>query len=120
MYLDSPQGLRRIGYYNRVQGFINFTTSITRNFTGDGIRCSYKKCENKKYRYPNVVMIHLLHKRFMENYLCWYAHGELFVRNKRIRERVVGSTSRASNMQGVANNNSNPYRNMIMDAMRMK
>jgi len=34
-------------------------------------------------------------------------------------ERVVGSTSHASNVHGVANDNSNPYRNMVMDAMRM-
>jgi hypothetical protein len=55
----------------------------------------------------------------MENYKCWYAHEELFVRNKSIEERVVGSTFSASNMHEVANNNSNPYRNMVMDAMRM-
>jgi hypothetical protein len=64
-------------------------------------------------------MMHLLHKEFMENYLCWYAHREVFVRNKRIGERVVGSTSSASNVYGVVNDNSNPYRNMVMDAMRM-
>jgi len=64
-------------------------------------------------------MMHLLHKGFIENYLCWYAHGELFVRNKSIGERVVGSTSSASNVHGVANDNSNPYRNMVIDAMRM-
>jgi len=34
-------------------------------------------------------------------------------------ERVVGSTSSASNMHEVGNENSNPYRNMVMDAMRM-
>ena len=32
MYWDSPQGLRRMDYCNGVQGFINFTTSIPRNF----------------------------------------------------------------------------------------
>ena len=48
MYLDSPQGLRRIDYCNRVQGFINFTTSIPRNFIGGGIRCPCRKCQNKK------------------------------------------------------------------------
>jgi hypothetical protein len=37
MYRDSPQGLRRMDYYNRVQGFINFATSILRNFIDDGI-----------------------------------------------------------------------------------
>jgi len=32
---------------------------------------------------------------------------------------VVGSTSSASNVHEVANDNTNPYRNMVMDAMRM-
>jgi hypothetical protein len=34
-------------------------------------------------------------------------------------ERVVGSTSNASNVHGVVNDNSNPYMNMVMDAKRM-
>ena len=42
--------------------------------------------------------MHLLHKGFMENYWCWYAHGEVFVCNKSMREMVVGSTSSASNV----------------------
>ena len=32
---------------------------------------------------------------------------------------MVKSTSSASNVHEVVNNNSNPYRNMVMDAMRM-
>jgi hypothetical protein len=56
--------------------FINFATSIPRNFTRDGIRCPSRKCQNKKYLHPDVVMMHFLHKGFMENYQCWYAHGE--------------------------------------------
>ena len=108
MYRDSPQGLRRMDYCNGVQGFINFATSIPRNFTKGGIRCPCRKCENKKYLHPDVVMMHLLHKGFMENYLCWYARGEVFVRNKSMGERVVELTSSASNVQGVANDNSNP------------
>jgi hypothetical protein len=55
----------------------------------------------------------------MEDYLCWFAHRELFVRNESMGERVVGSTSSASNVHAVANDISNPYRNMVMDAMRM-
>jgi hypothetical protein len=35
-------------------------------------------------------------------------------------ETVVGSTSSASNVHEAANDNTNPYRNMVMDAMRMK
>jgi hypothetical protein len=34
-------------------------------------------------------------------------------------ERMIGSTSSASNVHGVVEDNSNPYRNMIMNAMRM-
>jgi hypothetical protein len=64
-------------------------------------------------------MMHLLHKEFMENYWCWYAHGEVFVCKKRMGERVVGSTSSAKNVQEAANDNTNPYMNMVMDAMKM-
>ena len=53
-------------YCNGVQGFFNFTTSIPRNFTRGGIRCPCRKCLNKKYLHLDVVMMHLLHKGFME------------------------------------------------------
>jgi len=109
MYRDSPQGLRRMDYCNEIQGFINFTTSIPRNFTGGGIRCPCRKCQNKKYLHLDVVMMHLLHKGFMKNYRCWYAYIEVFVHNKSMRERVVGSTSSANNVHEVANDNINPY-----------
>jgi len=89
MYRDSPQGLQRMDYCNGVQGFINFATSIPKKFTGCSIRCSCRKCQNKKYLHPDVVMMHLLHKGFMENYQCWYAHGEVFVSKRRMGERVV-------------------------------
>jgi len=69
--------------------------------------------------HQDVVTMHLLTKGFMEDYLCWYAHEELFVPNKSMVERVVGSTSSASNVHEVVNDNCNPYRNMVMDAMRM-
>jgi hypothetical protein len=63
--------------------------------------------------------MHLLTKGFIEDYLCWYAHGELFVPDESMEEQVVRSTFSASNMQVVGNENSSPYRNMVMDAMRM-
>jgi len=64
-------------------------------------------------------MMYLLHKGFMENYRFWYAHREVFVSKKRTGERVIESTSSASNVHEAANDNTNPYRNMVMDAMRM-
>ena len=33
---------------NEIQGFINYTTFILRNISGGGIRCSCKRCKNKK------------------------------------------------------------------------
>jgi hypothetical protein len=99
--------------------FINFATSIPINFTRGGIRCPCRKCQNKKYLHSDVVTMHLLHKGFMENYQCWYAYREVFVSKRRMEERVVGSTSSASNVHEAANDNTNPYRNMIMDAMKM-
>ena len=104
---------------NWVQSFINFITSIPRNINGGGIRCLCRKYKNKKFLYPDVVTMHLLQKGFMKDYLCLYVHEELFVRNVSMVERMVGSTSSASNVHGVTNDNNNPYRNMVMDAMRM-
>ena len=106
-------------YCNGVQSFINFVTSIPRNFTRGSIRCPCRMCQNKKYLHLDIVMIHLLHKGLMENQ-CWYAHGEIFVSKRRMGETVVGSTFSASNVHEAANDHkTNPYRNMVMDAMRM-
>jgi len=86
MYRDSPQGLRRMDYCNGFQGFINFATSIPRNFTDGSIRCPCRKCKNLKFLHQDVVTMHLLTKGFMEDYLCWYAHGELFVPDESMEE----------------------------------
>jgi hypothetical protein len=55
----------------------------------------------------------------MEDYMCWYAHRKLFVYNESMIERVVVSSSSANNVHGVANDNSNPYMQMVIDAMIM-
>jgi hypothetical protein len=34
-------------------------------------------------------------------------------------ERMIGSISSSSNMHGVIDDNSKPYRNMVIEAMRM-
>ena len=48
MYQDSPEGLRKMNYCNEVEGFINYTLSNMRYISGDSIRCSCKRCKNKK------------------------------------------------------------------------
>jgi len=46
-------------------------------------------------------------------------HIENYLFVESMVERMVGLTSSASNVHGVVNDNSNPYRNMVMDATRM-
>jgi hypothetical protein len=48
-----------------------------------------------------------------------YAHGKPYVPYNTMVERMVGSTSSYSNIHGVVDDNSHPYRNIVMDAMRM-
>jgi hypothetical protein len=106
-------------YCNGIQGFIKYVTSIPRNISGGSIRCPYKRCKNKKFHNPDVVTMHLLYKEFVKEYLCWHVHEEPFVPHETMVERMVGSTSNASNVHIVVNDNNNPYRTMVMDAMRM-
>jgi hypothetical protein len=71
---------------------------------------------------PDIVTIHLtssIKKRFMEKYLCWFALREPYVPYKTLVEMMFGSTSSFSNVYGVVDYNSNRYRSMVIDAMRM-
>jgi len=63
--------------------------------------------------------MHLLQKGFIEKYICWYAYGEPYIPQVTMVERMVGSTSSVSNVYEVVNDNSNPYKNMVMNTMRM-
>jgi hypothetical protein len=51
--------------------------------------------------------------------MCWYAHEDPYVPHETIVERMVGSTSSASNVHWVVNHNSYPCRNIVMDMIRM-
>ena len=52
--------------------------------------------------------------------MCWYPHEEPFVPHDTMVERIiVGSIYSFSNMHEVVNDNNNPYKTMVMDAMRM-
>jgi len=46
-------------YCNGVQGFINYVLSNLKNISGDGIRCSCKRCKNKKVIDSDIVTMHL-------------------------------------------------------------
>jgi len=51
--------------------------------------------------------------------LCWFVHREPYVPFKTMVEKMVGTTSSSNNVHDVVDDNSNPYRNMIIDMLRM-
>jgi hypothetical protein len=116
----SSKRLQRMKYCNRIKGFINYTLSNPRNISRNGIRCPWKRCKNKKFIDPDVVTMHFFYqKRYMEKYLFWFAHREPYVPYETKVKRMVGSTPSSSNVHGVVDDNSNSYRNMVIDVMRM-
>jgi hypothetical protein len=106
-------------YCNEIEGFINYALSNSINISGGNIRCLCKKCKNKKVSQLRCCNEISSIKKVYEENLCWFAHIEPYVPYKTIIERMVRSTYSFSNMHGVIDDNRYPYRNMVMDAMRM-
>jgi hypothetical protein len=119
MYRDSSQGLFRENYYKEIKGFIYFVLSYKKNISGGEINCSCVECKNKKFHQTEVMVMHLLKKEFVEKYLKRFAHEEPCVPYKTILERMIDSTSSSSNIHEVLYDNSNYYRSMVMDTMRI-
>jgi len=99
----------------RVEDFINFILSNLKNIIECEIRCPCVKYKNKKFHHKDVVMMHLLKKEFVDKYFCWVPHVPYTI----MFERMVDLTSSSSNIHEFAYDNSNPYRSLVMDAMRM-
>jgi hypothetical protein len=55
----------------------------------------------------------------MKKYLCWFTHEKPYVPYETMVERMVGSTSTSSNVCEVVDDNSNPYKSIVMDLMRI-
>jgi len=55
----------------------------------------------------------------VDRYLCWFIHREPYIPHETMVERISGSTFSSSNMHEVIDENSNPYRNIIIDVMGM-
>ena len=58
IYQVSPEMLCKVDYYNEVEDFINYTLSNPKNISGDNIGCPCKRCKNKKFLDPDVVIMH--------------------------------------------------------------
>jgi hypothetical protein len=51
--------------------------------------------------------------------MCWYAYEEPYIPHEIMVEMMIGLTSNTSNVHGVVDDDSNPYRTMIMDIIGM-
>jgi hypothetical protein len=93
-----------MNYCNDVGGFINYALSNLENISEGNIRCSCKSCKNKKVS---------------QSRCCYNANREPYVPYETMVEKIVESTSNSSNMHEVVDDNSNCYRSMVMNALRM-
>jgi len=89
MYQVSPEGLCTMDYCNEIESFINYALFNLKNISGISIRCSCKRCKNKKFLNPDIVIMHLLQKGFMKKYLCWFAYEEPYFPYKTMVERMA-------------------------------
>jgi hypothetical protein len=66
MYRVSPERLHIMDYCNEIAGFINYALFNSKKYINGGGICPYKRGKNKKKIDPDIVMMHLLQKRFIE------------------------------------------------------
>jgi hypothetical protein len=76
-------------YCNEIEGFINYVLSNLKIISGSGIRCPCKRCKNKMFLNPYIVIMHLLQKGFMRKYLCWFAYEEPYFPYETMVERMA-------------------------------
>jgi len=119
MYRDPPEKLRRMDYCNEIEGFINYTLSNPRNINGDGIRCSCKRCKNKKFLDTDVVTMHLLQKKVFGELLMLVCTRRTICSSRDQGRNDDWSTSNSSSIHEVLDDKNNPYRDIVIDAMRI-
>ena len=63
-----------------VDEFIAIATSDPLTMEGDKIVCPCTICKNKKFLVPDLVMVYIYKKDFVQGYQNWTLHGEPFWR----------------------------------------
>ena len=106
-------------YCNEVEDFFNYALSNLRNISRGCIKCSCNRCKNKKNRFRccnDSCFTKRVHREILVLLCTQRTIGFLTYRG---RDRMIKSTSSASNKYGVVDDNSNPYKDMIMNVMKM-
>ncbi|XP_050211492.2 uncharacterized protein LOC126661677 [Mercurialis annua] len=83
MYVRLEDGYLHPRFAKGVEEFVEFAKRHPQFMDGAKIRCpcNHTKCRNKGYLDEVTVMCHLGKNGFMQNYYCWYNHGETYVPN---------------------------------------
>jgi hypothetical protein len=69
MYQVSLERLCMMDYCNEIESFINYALFNLKNISGISIRYPCKRCKNKKFLNPDIVIMHLLQKKVHEKIL---------------------------------------------------
>ncbi|XP_057246857.1 uncharacterized protein LOC125499464 [Beta vulgaris subsp. vulgaris] len=93
---DNGRNLRP-EFLRGVDEFIEFCKANPESPGLDEVRCPCPKCKNRRMHDADTVKVHVYRKGFIPDYYDWYSHGEELPRS--------------------AHEPSNPYREMIFDAL---
>jgi hypothetical protein len=68
--------LRKMDYYNGVDGFINYAVSYPKNISGDSIKCLCKRNKNKKNFSIQKLLQCIFYKKGLWKNTCVGLHME--------------------------------------------
>ncbi|GJX21699.1 hypothetical protein Tco_0226144 [Tanacetum coccineum] len=97
-------------FIDEVVSFVEYACQQSAYIDNDKIRCPCSNCENKAYRLPEDVKLHLGKHGFVKNYYQWVFHGE--PSNASSSAHSQTNTSSIGDVKG-----SNSYRNLVIDAI---
>ena len=75
-FLPGRKGYRQ-KFLDGVELFDQFARSQVELINNRHYRRSCAKCQNRAYREPDDVILHLYHNNFVKGYWYWTSHGEV-------------------------------------------
>ena len=102
-----------MNYCNGVEGFINYASSKPKILVDVVLYVHIRGVKIKSFSIQMLLRCAFYKKKkFIEKYLCWFAHIEPYVLYETMVEMIIESIFNFSNVHGVVDNNSNCYKSM--------
>ena len=107
----NADGIINKDFVDGVESFIAYACKQLGTSNVTELRCPCKKCHNWKLLKLDDVRVHLFRKGFVLEYYVWNRHGEPY-------ESMHSKQSTCHLTRAVDVEPTNPYRQMILDAIR--